>query len=127
MPKKKADEKRKYARLEIRSKVNFSIVETSKDQKSSKRFRGIGKNIGVEGILFASNQELKAGTLLDMEIFLPDKADPVYIAGEVRWCRTVKKTKVKTENYDIGVKFLNIDKNHVLMLIKYTCGSLASE
>lgn len=125
MPKKEPAEKRKYARLELMSKVNFSLVETGAEPIPAKRFRAIGKNIGVEGLLFTADKELEKGMLLDLEIFLPDRADPVYIEGEVRWCRPSSVQTTKKAAYDAGIKFLTINKSHVLMLIKYVCGSLA--
>jgi len=127
MAKKQDSEKRKYARINISSKINFSIIETDEDEAPSKRFRATGKNIGVEGILCTSDKELKPGTLLDLEIFLPEKIDPVYLEGEVRWCKLSGGKTKKSKLYDLGIKFLSIDKTHVLSLIKYVCGSLAAD
>ena len=118
-----SQEKRKYARLDIRSKINFSIKETPNKETPQKRFRGIGKNIGAEGLLFSCDKQLNKGTLLALEILLPKKTDPIYISGEVRWCK--EKTSSDNNTYDIGVKFSSINKNHVLMLIKYVCGNLS--
>jgi len=115
-------EKRKYARLELISKINFTIIETTNEEQITKRFKGIGKNIGVEGLLFTSNKELKLETILSLEIFLPYVIDPIYIDGEVRWCK-----KTNDKNFDIGIKFTSIDKNHVLLLIKCVCGKLTEE
>ena len=124
---KKPSEKRKYARLNLGSKINFSLVEISESEIPSKRFRAVGKNIGVEGILFTADQELKTGTILNLEIFLPGRDDPVYIEGEVRWCREIKETKDDKNAFDIGIKFLTVDKEHVISLIKYVCGNLDGE
>ena len=122
------DEKRRYARLQLRSKINFSILETfEKEESPLNRFRGVGKNIGVEGVLFTSDTKLEPGTALELEIYLPDKADPVYIKGEVRWCKLYKKDETGKDAFDVGVKFLTIDKSHVLLLIKYLCGTLGDE
>ena len=125
--KKKNSEKRKYARLNLGSKINFSIVEIGKDAIPSKRFRAIGKNIGVEGILFEADKPLETGTILNLEIFLPDRKDPVYIEGEVRWCKQTNQGKDKSITFDIGVKFLTVDKEHVISLIKFVCGSLGDD
>jgi PilZ domain-containing protein len=124
---KKPSEKRKYARLNLGSKINFSLVEISESEIPSKRFRAIGKNIGVEGILFTADQELKTGTILNLEIFLPERDDPVYIEGEVRWCRKTREAKDDKDSFDIGIKFLTVDKEHVISLIKYVCGNLDDE
>jgi len=116
-------EKRKYARLDIRSKINFSIQETPDKETPKERFRGIGKNIGAEGLLFSCDKKLGEGTLLDLEILFPEKTDTIFISGEVRWCK--ENTSSDKNTYDIGVKFSSINKNHVLLLIKYVCGNLS--
>lgn len=127
MGKGSKSDKRKYARLDLMSKVNFIVIETGGGEAPANRFRAVGKNIGVEGILFTADKELPKGTVIDLEIFLPGRADPVYIEGEVMWCASVKQRGKKKMEYDIGVKFLTMDKNHVLLLIKYVCGELAED
>jgi c-di-GMP-binding flagellar brake protein YcgR len=117
------EEKRKFARLNIRSKINFSLQETPRKKIPAQRFRGVGINIGAEGLLFLCNKKLEKGTLLDMEIFFPGKPDPVYISGEIRWCR--ETTGSEQAKYSVGVKFSSINKNHVLMLVQYVCGNLS--
>ena len=116
-------ERRKYARLEIMSNVTFRLMETPQENEPADRFRGIGKNIGAEGLLFFSDKELEQETRLEMEIFLPGKEAPVYITGSVRWCRASVMDGKK--GFDTGVKFDTINRNHVLMLIKYVCGNLS--
>ena len=120
-------ERRKYARLDIRSKVNFSIIDMPEGERPVDRFHAIGKNIGVEGILLTSSEQLETGMILDLEVFMPDTREPVYLEGEVRWCSPAGKDDSGEEKYDIGVKFLDVDKKHVLMLIKYLCGNLGPE
>ncbi|KJJ84233.1 Type IV pilus assembly PilZ domain protein [Candidatus Omnitrophus magneticus] len=123
MKKKMPQEKRKYARLNIQSKINFSVIETSENAAPRDRFRAIGNNIGVEGIMIISDKEIEPDTILNMEIFFKEKYDPVYIQGEVKRCLTIT-TGAHKGKYDIGIRFLTVDKNHVLMLIKCLCGSL---
>jgi hypothetical protein len=126
MPKSK--ENRKYARLELTSNVSFKVIETPDPDLLGERFRAIGKNIGVEGMLIESDKELSAGTVLDMEVILPKRKDPVFLQGEIRWC--VKITPPSSDgppipaSYSAGVKFFEVNKNHVLLLIKYVCGHL---
>ena len=116
-------EKRKYARLDIRSKINFSIQETPEKETPLERFRGIGKNIGAEGLLFSCDKKLATGTLLDLEIIFSKKPDPIYLTGKVRWCKEIGDSEKKT--FEVGVQFSSINKNHVLLLIKYVCGNLS--
>jgi len=113
-------EKRRFARLALRSKITFSIVDAKGKKISEEKFHGTGKNIGVAGLHFTSNKELKPGTILDLEILLPREKDPVRIKGEVVWSAVFESDG----KVDTGVKFVSIDKNHVLLLVKYVCGNL---
>jgi len=116
--------KRKCVRLDLRSNVNFNIIETTEDEVSAKRFRAVGKNVGAEGMLLTAEEELKPGVMLDLEVFFPDKPNPVYIKGEVRWCLSIKEEPSK---FDIGVRFRNVDENNAFLLVEYVCGHLGKE
>ncbi len=113
-------ERRKFARIALRSKITFSIIDTEGKKISEEKFHAIGKNIGAAGLHFTSDKELKPGTILDLEILLPKETDPVRIKGEVVWSAVFESDG----KIDTGVKFLTIDKNHVLLLVKYVCGNL---
>lgn len=117
-------EKRKYARLDIRSRVNISIMETPEGERPVDRFQAIGENIGVEGIKLNTSEQLDTGMVLDLEIYMPGQKEPISLEGEVRWCNPAGTGEDGEKTYDVGVKFLDVDKNHVLMLIKYLCGNL---
>jgi len=124
MKKNPASEKRKFIRLDLRSEINFDVIETSDEKITTKRFRAIGKNIGAEGILLTAEQELPRRTVLDLEVFFPDRPDPIHIRGEVRWCLPIKEDPGK---FDIGVRFLNVNKDNVFLLVQYVCGHLGEE
>ena len=120
-------ERRKYARVDIRSKINFILSEAGDTDAPQEKFQAVGKNMGVEGLLFNSNKKLKPGTLLDMEIFFPYQSQPVKIQGEVRWCQAVKDESTGAISYDTGVKFPVITEDHVFLLVKHICGNLSRD
>ncbi|MCK4851705.1 MAG: PilZ domain-containing protein [Candidatus Omnitrophica bacterium] len=117
-------ERRQYARLSIRSRVLFRIMEAADKEPLPEKFEAAGKNIGVAGILLNSDKELKPGTFLEMSILMPRETDSVDIKGEVRWCSPCPGTEQGGYGFDTGVQFLTIDKKHVLLLVKYVCGNL---
>lgn len=118
-------ERRKYTRLDIRSKVKFKLLSSSAqadDEMGAEIdvYNGTSKNLGVGGICFISEKELFPSETIDLEIFLPNRADPVYLEGEVIWCHP--KPDSDNKEFDTGVRFLSIDKDYVRLLIKYICG-----
>ncbi|MEA3489089.1 MAG: PilZ domain-containing protein [Candidatus Omnitrophota bacterium] len=119
-------EKRKYARLDLRSEVEVRIHDDAKEGRSSAAFRAVGKNVGVEGICISCGKELHPGTVVDLKMFFSDSSCPVRIKGEVRWCSSSGEA-VENGGFDIGVRFLKIDRNHVALMVKYLCGKLADE
>ena len=124
MSDKNYDNKRKCVRLDFRTDINFNIVETSDEETPKKLFRAVGKNVGAEGMLLTSNEELAPGVILDLEVLFPEKPNSIFIKGEVRWCLPIKE---EPGNFDIGVRFQNVDKNSAFCLIEYVCGHLGQE
>ena len=119
-------DRRKYARLDLKSKVFVSILETD-DNNPPNKFEAIGNNIGVEGICFTSDQPLDPGMILDMEIVLPDSDEPISVEGKVMWCNPSPDPEGDCQTYDTGIQFLDIDKNHVKLMVKYVCGELGGK
>ena len=124
MSDKSFQDKRKFVRLDFRTEVNSNIVETSDEKPPKKLFRAVGKNVGAEGMLLTSNEELAPGVILDLEVLFPEKPNPVFIKGEVRWCLPIKE---EPGTFDIGVRFQDVDKNSAFRLIEYVCGHLGQE
>jgi len=117
-------EKRKYARLALRSIVVFRVLD-KKGKPASERSCATGKNIGAAGILFISPETLAPGTMLTMEISLPGNSAPIDLKGKVKWC--IPSRDGGSGKFDIGVEFTNIGKEHLRLLVEYVCGSLSGD
>lgn len=117
-------EKRKYARLDLQSEINLSVMDVSKERVVAKRMKAAGKDIAVHGIRFITKKRLKKGDIVSMEIFLPNRESPVYVEGEVRWAKKLSKNK---EQYEVGINFLTLDEENVLVLLKYVGGDLLAD
>lgn len=120
----KKSEKRKYARLDLKTEINLSVMDVSKEKIVAKRIKADGKDIAVHGIRFATNKKLKKGDIVSMEIFLPDRESPVYVEGEVRWTKQSSKNK---KQFEVGINFLTLDEENVLALLKYVGGDLLAD
>lgn len=117
-------EKRKYARLDIRSDINLSVMDVSKETATAMRMKAVGEDIAVHGVRFATDRKLKKDDIVSMEIFLPDNDSPIYVEGEVRWCKKKEDAKKK---YDVGINFLTFDEDNILTLLKCVGGDLVEK
>jgi len=118
-------ERRKYVRLALRSRILYYIVKPGKEtDEPPEKNPATGKNIGVAGVLLCLNEKLKVGTIVDLEIYLPGRDVPIRTRGEARWCTPCESTEEHPGKFDAGIKFLLIDKDYVILLLKYVCGDL---
>lgn len=118
-------EKRKYARVALQSIIKAQVVEGN--DPSGEQFEGVGKNIGVEGMLLTSEKKLSPGKMLHIDIIFPGETDPVSIRGQIRWCASLSEGINNGGPYDMGVQFIDITRNHLRLLVKNVCGSLSEE
>ena len=117
MQKNQDFEKRNYIRLDFQLQLNFN-----KEDGSGESFPAITKNISAEGLRFTSDQKLEKGSKIDFEIDLPNREKPVHFKGEVVWSKAASSAdKGKKGNYDIGIKFVEVDKKDRNALMLYIC------
>ncbi len=118
-------EKRKYPRFDVVSKIQFKKVEGPSDPKDA-----LVKDISAEGFCFCSNEQLKTGENLEVEITEPAMKDvPIYIRGEVVWSEKAPESK-DGENKGIcltGVKVLGIRKTDEARFAMLYCERLIAE
>lgn len=105
------DERRRFKRFDAYMSVKFKMPD-------NKDFRGVSlsKDLSREGIKMNSNMNLEQGTLVDIEIDIPDDPKPVYTSGKVMWSRPARG---KNEGYDQGVRFLMMDPVDKFRVLDY--------
>lgn len=111
-------EKRKYIRLDLSTKVNFQIEQ--KEQVSLDKISAMSKNLSMKGVCFVYNKKIDPGTVLRLEIFLPDQSQPVHVAGQVRWSAP-SSLECQKNMFDIGVKLLIVEKPDMERFLSYVC------
>lgn len=117
-------EKRRFVRLDINSRLNFQFMESGSEKPVVKYATGNVKNLSVEGVCFSSDKEIKPGSRIELEIFLPNGKAPIKIKGEVVWSKPIKNDKETV--FDTGVKLINVavgDENRFLV---YMCDKMTS-
>ena len=95
-------ERRKFKRFDPYMNVQFR----SQEEKKAKEVSGLSRDVSREGIKVNTDRQLHAGSLVDMEIQLPDDVRPVRSTGKVMW---TKSGNSKENGYESGVSFLLID------------------
>ena len=98
-------ERRVYPRLALVLDVDYRI-------RQEERFRpGKSKNIALGGLKLALRENLAPGTELELVMKSPGHKEACQARGRVVW---IKKAKEGLDDYDAGVRFLEIDFSRLL-------------
>ena len=83
--------------------------------------RALTKDVSAGGVCLVTEELLKPGTQLGVEIKLPDREAPVTFTGEVVWSKPIGGSGKSYENptAEIGVKFVDIDPNDQKLVMLY--------
>lgn len=122
MEKEKFVERRRYARFEVGTKVNYRIGKKQK-KASLEKVKAVSKNMSVEGICFQSNEEITAGTQIELEVFLSGEPEPLLLRGEVRWSRSIEPKDAKPL-FEIGVRLFTFDQSNESSYLHYVCDKM---
>ncbi|MCQ9208341.1 MAG: PilZ domain-containing protein [Omnitrophica bacterium] len=117
---KRPEEKRRYVRIDLATKVNFRIKGKDKKETSLVPASAISNNISVEGICFRSEQQLPPGTKLELQVVLPSEKEPLILSGKVKWSHPTQGTGEDKGKFDVGVQlyiFGNSDENRYLRYV----------
>ncbi len=107
------DNRRKYPRADIVVDAEVSFEREQKD------FRVRTTNIGAGGICVVLPEMFPAGTELRLVLSLPDGDSALEVAGEVVWTlRQRKLLKKKTDGFDTGIEFVDVDQQSRNRLIR---------
>lgn len=93
---------------EIRAEVDFGVAQAEKERHVQK-YVGFSRNISAQGLCFESNVDVKPGTLLWMELHLPDIAQIIYMQGEARWSQLLSVTPEAPRTFLTGVQIKVVD------------------
>lgn len=104
-------ERRKFKRFDAYMNVKYKAQETKGLQGS-----GLSKDLSREGIKVNSNRAIQNGTLLDIEIDIPDDPKPVITTGKVMWARP---SELADKSFDHGVAFLLMDPVDKFRVLDY--------
>ena len=104
-------ERRKFKRFDAYMNVQYR----TQDGKTGEGV-GLSKDLSREGIKVSTDRVLSAGSLVDLEIQLPDETRPVHTTGKVMWS---VKGGVEQGSFESGVCFLLIDPVDKFRILDY--------
>lgn len=94
-------ERRKFKRFDAYMSVKYKASE-------HEPVRGISlsKDLSRDGLMINSNADVRVGTVVDLEIDIPDDPKPVRTTGKVVWSRP---SEGRNQGFDHGIRFLMMD------------------
>jgi len=113
-------EKRKYPRIELRLSAKYKVLDYEQVFQFTRT-----ENISAEGLSFSSNELLKPGVYVQLEVDLEDANPPVSIVAEIRWVGGVGRDKSK--KYINGVKIISMPLKDEARFLKYYCDKIVEK
>ena len=104
-------EKRKFKRFDAYMSVKFHSPDANGSQGIS-----LSKDLSREGLKINSNTDFTKGTLIDLEITIPDDPKPVHTSGKVMWSHP---SEGQNQGYDQGVRFMLMDPVDKFRILDY--------
>ena len=94
-------ERRKFKRFDAYMSVRYRLPDSPES-----RGMALSKDLSRDGLKMNVPTPLPMGSVLDLELDIPDDPKPVRTTGKVVWTETVQE---KDQGYDIGIRFMMMD------------------
>ena len=109
------EERRRFIRIHSRLMVIVKFLDTGKVR------RALTKNISAGGICLVTEELLKTGTQVEVELKLPDRDKAILLMGIVKWSKPIGEPPKPYENptAETGVEFVQIDPDDQRQLMFY--------
>ena len=99
MFRKKAEEKRKFFRLEAHHLLKYKLM----DKKESLSF---ARNVSAGGVRFHSKEYIPPESVVELTINFPSYPKPIKAVSKVAWVTPMPKLG----GFDVGVEFMEIEE-----------------
>ena len=95
------EERRRFIRVDL-SPIEVRCQAVGQDDVT---IFHVMKDLSQGGIRFFVNERFSPGTMLELELVLPDEASPIQAQAEVVWCARVQGHGP----HEVGCRFTQID------------------
>ena len=104
-------ERRRYKRFDAYMSVKFGIG----NGKHKNETIALTKDVSRDGICVNSVESLENGSVLNLEIDLPDDPRPIHTSGKVVWSRSANPN----DGINSGLQFVGIDPVDKFRVLDY--------
>jgi len=104
-------ERRKFKRFDAYMSVRFQLSD-------SEGFKGIAlsRDLSREGLKVNSPMRIAEGSVLDLELDIPDDPKPVRTTGKIVWSQA---SQGQDQGYDTGIRFVMMDPVDKFRVLDY--------
>jgi len=104
---------------DIKTKVKFQLVDKERDEILSKKYLAFSKNVSSVGLCFVSEKRLEVGDNLNLEVYLPQAEEPIFMKGEVKWSHACKADTEGKNKFETGATLISVEGQSVSDSIYY--------
>jgi c-di-GMP-binding flagellar brake protein YcgR len=114
------EEKRKFPRANVKYQINVICSgEVIQGRPQYYTFHTYTENISEGGIRVILEKEVKAGSLVKLELFISDKESlPIKCNGVVIWTKKTNPEGTKPDLFHTGIQFTNLTNPVYRKLLK---------
>ena len=102
---------------DLKTKVEFELMDRKKEKIVSERYSGVSRNVSVGGLSFIGSKQVNQGDLLHMDVFLPGSKEAIDMKGLVAWCKPIvpsyedrlQEDVEGKRTFEVGVRLLNVN------------------
>jgi len=105
-------EKRQFPRITLICKISVVFGERLLV------FISHTENMGVGGIRVILGEKLHISTEVEVELFLPERENPLKCKGQIIWVKELNPTRIKPCLFDTGIKFVGMSSSEQELLKK---------
>ena len=102
-----ANERRRFPRLGVAVDIQYKILPDSIAYET-----GATSNISAGGICLILYDALPAGSILELNIYLPDEQPIIKAKGKIVWVRPFNVARDQKERFDAGIEFLDLSETN---------------
>lgn len=115
-----SEERRQFPRVSVKYQINVICSgEVIQGEPQHYVFHTYTENISEGGIRFILEKEVKAGSLVNLELFISDKESlPIKCTGVVAWTKKANPEGTKPDLYHMGIQFTDLTNPVYRKLLK---------
>lgn len=104
-------ERRKFKRFDAFMSVKFNVEDAQEATGVC-----LSNDLSRDGMKLMANAKISKGSLVNLEIDIPDDPKTVNTTGEIVWSR---KLKGNEQDYELGIRFLMMDPVDKFRVLDY--------